>query len=890
MLDAASLEAIAQEARNSFLYEDAPECVAMLTTGIEKLRLEYKKPTEAKNLTKIYKDLGRAAHSIKGGAGMANISALNQLAHKLEDLFEALEQERVQDKPMAIELLSLGIEEVENLINAACNGLPEDGVNTQELIIALEEFLKTLETAPDTPNLLGDSTEFVTTAISVDLKACINQLNNLLTKPTPEKALSEGLIIFEEECSLLGQALNLSWLEEFGSLLKQARELNKTSGSELVKIAVEEASNLSSQFLANSENPQISEKLTNLLPSSVKPLETPPPEETKPKETQDFSTPNVSQNVRIPLERVNRMSETVGELLINYERLLVYEHQLRQASQNLRKNGKQLPPLQEQIQSFYDGLTITDQYSEEFDPLEFDRYSAVHTSLQQFQELMVRVMEIREDIDLMRREFKETLVEVRQYLDHLHQDVIQSRLVTFGSVAASYVQPVEKLNQQHRKLTKLVIEGENVLIDQAAIEQLRTPFTHLIRNAFDHGIETPKQRIEAGKPETGIIKLAATISSNQVIITITDDGRGINFKKVYDKALSLNLCPPTTTFEQLKKEEIIEFIFLPGFSTATTVSALSGRGMGLDIVRLQVERLRGTLTIDSTFGQGTSFIIRIPLSLNILPLLLFRCQQQNFAIPSANIRTIISLIEFPAENYHILWQNLLIPYRNLAALLPYHQSGIFDPSLPNPKIGLVLTTKGKNLVVGIDKILTEKELVVKPFDDTVPVPPYLAGCTVLGTGEVVPVLVPDFLDELLSFNQPKLARKEQPIINETPSILVIDDSIAVRRTLNRILTQSGFTVVQCRDGKEAWTVLNQGNHHFNLAICDLEMPELDGFSLLKMIRSQAIFQDLPVIILTSRDNDLHREKAKELGANGYFTKPFHPVSFLEAIQSFVISH
>ncbi|MBR8828287.1 MAG: response regulator [Gomphosphaeria aponina SAG 52.96 = DSM 107014] len=879
MLDPSVLEAIAQEARNSFLFEDAPEYLAILTKGINQLQIAYTKPSGEENLTKIYQNLGRAAHSIKGGAGMAGMSVLHQLAHKIEDLFEAVEQERVTDKTTAFQLLNLGIEAVENLIEAACNNLPEAETNTQELTSALEEFLQTIEVATNSSNLLGDSTEFIKTAISVDLEACIQRVEELLSQPTP--TLQSALIVFEEECSLLGQALNLPWLETAANLMQQIRTLNKIPLKELAQLGVAEVRHLTTQFLANFQPPQMSTRLTNLLPSPPKPILLPPEE--KPQENQTFSPQG--QNVRISLEKLNRMSDTVGELFINYERLLVYESQLQRASNNLKKNGKQLHPLQEQIQSFYDNLTITNQHSAEFDPLEFDRYTEVHTNLQKFQELMVQVMEIREDIDLVRQEFKETLVEVRHYLDLLHQDVIQSRLVTFGSVAGSFVQPLEKLNQQYHKSAQLVIEGENVLVDQAVIEQLRTPLTHLIRNAFDHGIEPPQQRKNAGKNPTGIIKLAAAISSNQVIITISDNGRGINLTKVYQKAISLGFCSEKTSFEPLKKAQILDFIFLPGFSTADNVSSLSGRGMGLDIVRLQVERLRGNLTVASTFGKGTKFTVRIPLSLNILPLLLCRCQQQTLAIPSSYIQTIISLMEFPPQKFTISWQHQVIPFRNLAQLLPYNQPGIFDHSLPSPKVGLVLKIPGKNLVVGIDNILTEKELVVKPFDDTVPFPSYLAGCTILGTGEVVPVLIPDFFDELLSAQPEEIKKKDS--ISNPPSILVIDDSIAVRKTLTRILTQSGFTVVQCRDGKEAWTVLNQGNQRFNLAICDLEMPELDGFSLLKMIRSHDFLQHLPVMILTSRDNDLHREKAKTLGANAYFTKPFHPVSFLEAIASFL---
>lgn len=194
----------------------------------------------------------------------------------------------------------------------------------------------------------------------------------------------------------------------------------------------------------------------------------------------------------------------------------------------------------------------------------------------------------------------------------------------------------------------------------------------------------------------------------------------------------------------------------------------------------------------------------------------------------------------------------------------------------------------KSLAIAVDEILGERELVLKSLDNTVAYPPYVAGCTVLGSGEVIPVLLPDAFDQLLaSPEQPQASSPapEQP--KRQPTILVIDDSVAVRRTLNKLLNQVGYQVQQCRDGKEAWNLLNRSKQTFDLAICDLEMPGYDGFTLLQMVRGQSRWDHLPFVMLTSRDNDLHRQKAQDLGANDYFTKPFHPVRFLKAIAQYV---
>jgi type IV pili sensor histidine kinase/response regulator len=914
MLDAASLDAITKEAKNCFLYEDAPEYLEMFNRGLERLREASVNPNNQDNLKSIYKELGRAAHSIKGGAGMAQMQTLNKLSHRMEDLFEALEQGRVKDKPIALEFLILGAEEVQNIIESVKNGLPEESPSAIELTTALEDFIVNYVVETDAVETVEDSDGFVKTALKADLEDCLIRLEELLQDSPPEKALKEGIRVLEEECTLLGQAFSCFWLEEVATVSRKLRELEKISLQELATLFVQEIRQLRSQFLSQ-VTPTISEALTQFLPQTPKVEEKPKESVSQAPKTEDSSESNLNLNFRIPMERMNKMGNTVGELLINYERLLLYEKQLGQACNGLKKRGNLLTPLREKIMAIYDELSIGERESyqnfgvitngnkqgerQEFDALEFDQYTDIHTTLQQFQELMVQVQEIREDIDLVNRDLRETLVEMRQSLDNLESDLTQSRIVPFSTIANQYIQPVEKLSQRYNKAAQLIIEGENVLIDQAILEQLRTPLTHLIRNAFDHGLESPQQRQSLGKPKTGLIKLAAAVKGNQIVITVSDDGRGINLGKVYDKALDKGLIDQNTNFNQLTKDQILEFLFIPGFSTASSITDLSGRGMGMDIVKLQIERLRGSIKIETIEGKESRFIIRIPITVNILPLLLFRCQKQIFAIPSAAVKKIISLKDYQIKDSTINYLNENITVTPLHSILPFNLPGIFDhfSNTNSPHIALIITINDglcpavgyRHQAIAVDQILDEREFVVKPFDQTVNLPYYISGCTVLGTGQVIPIFDPDYFSELmLDGKQNKSTVNGSEEKPETPNnnrtILVIDDSIAVRKTLNRILSQSGYQVTQCRDGKEAWELLNENNQHFNLALCDLEMPNLDGFSLLKMIRESNLWHNLPVVILTSRETELHRQKAEKLGANAYLTKPFQPVDLLAKVN------
>ncbi|ACB00575.1 MULTISPECIES: response regulator [Cyanophyceae] len=919
MLDAASLKAIALEARHCFLLEDAPDFVELFHQSMGLLQAELQQPA-GHDQAKLYQDLVRAAHSIKGGAGIAELSTLHNLAHQMEDLLEAIAAGRIKEEQTALDLISLAMEEVQHCLDLAArdDDHPGDSPGAAQMAIALQEFLGQAQTpAPEAIAPAGNApSKFVATALKVDLEACVQRLEKLLTHdPTPRSAARQ-LKTLEEECRLLGDALGVPWLKAIATLIQTALDSAAIDSVTLSQGAIAEIRRLTQAYLTNPDEAKISESFQALLsvpePPKLEIPETDPSPDPVPA-TPVNATPKPapkqtsSLQIRMPIQQLNRMGNAVGELFIGYEKLTRHQDQLLRASRNLKKRTQQLNPIRDEVTALYDKLAVATAGSgqnggsqkpslelatathTEFDTLHFDQYTQAHSQLQQFQELMVQVQEIQEDLELMRWEFQESLEGVRQQLEYLNQDLTQSRLMPFGNLARRFRQSLETLSKRYPQMAQLAIEGEQVLVDQAILEQLRTPLTHLIRNAFDHGIEPPQERRQAQKTETGTIRLSAQLRGNMVEILVQDDGRGIDLNRVQQKAIAKGLCAPN---HQPTEAEILEYLFAPGFSTRDTVSDLSGRGLGLDIVRLELAQLKGTITASSERHQGTQFTIRIPLSFNILPLLLCRCQQQAIAFPSVTVQAVLSLVNKDNLEYpeFLDWQGTPLKLHALDQLLPYPQSNLLLPpeQRPAPTIGLIVRQGKKSLAIAVDEILGERELVLKSLDNTVAYPPYVAGCTVLGSGEVIPVLLPDAFDQLLaSPEQPQASSPapEQP--KRQPTILVIDDSVAVRRTLNKLLNQVGYQVQQCRDGKEAWNLLNRSKQTFDLAICDLEMPGYDGFTLLQMVRGQSRWDHLPFVMLTSRDNDLHRQKAQDLGANDYFTKPFHPVRFLKAIAQYV---
>ena len=625
-------------------------------------------------------------------------------------------------------------------------------------------------------------------------------------------------------------------------------------------------------------------------------------------------------NLRMPVTRLDTINNILGELLIGHERLGSQHLQLKHANRTLSQRAQQLTPLNERISDIYDRLsspvaskssTVSsgvllgalsnplDKHSngperlnemQEFDALEMDRYTELHSTLQDFQELMVRVQETRSDIDVIQMDLGESLEGLRQDLDGLRSELTQSRLSPFRTLTDRFFTPLKSLSSQHNKLVSLEVKGGDALVDLAVLEQLQAPLTQLFRNAFAHGIESPEEREAAGKSPAATITLSATVQSNRALLSISDDGRGINCQKVLDKAIQQGLCTPENA-AQLTPKQTYSFLFTPGFSTAEKTTALAGRGVGLDIVQMQVERLRGTVQVESQMGQGTTFTLSIPLSSNILPLLICRCQQRLLAMPSIEVLEAIGLQEYREmglmDGDRILWKERTLEVKPLLQLLPYAEK----PAVEDCPVALVVSVGGTAMALGVDALESERELVLKPFDSTVPMPAYLSGCTVLGDGQVVPVLDTDRLTVLLEESpltnvEPLSPQTVSPTTDSgredrTPTILIVDDSIAVRRALNRLLTQSGYRAIEGRDGKEALDIFSSSDGLFDMVITDIEMPRLDGFGLLQAIRE--IDDSIPIAMLTSRENDRHRRKAFSLGATEYFSKPFNPRVMLQTL-------
>lgn len=998
-LDPSILAAITEEARQCFLDEDAPEYLAMLESGLK----ERDRPD--------FTTLLRAAHSLKGGAGLASLENLQHLAHKLEDILVDIQQGKISEVDLGWALVERSINEVAFMLSQArtTGDVPVDW----ELITALEEIAKDVSAADieadDGFSEDDADSDLVRTALTQDLEATWKSIEEL-SADAPASSVAEILADFADECQFLSETLELPWLGEASASINSAlenfsvtevlelareivgdlrsrrdaylniSEIDDTTGEdglvahtlnqdlEASLAAIEELSvdmplSLIQQFTANFSDEcsfwgetldlpwlvtavapletitveaepeaaiavvrDVLDEIRNLRdlylqdPSSIA-VESLPATEAltdSDEETVDLRSATAPETnikpskavaeLRIPVVKLETITNNVEELILIQSRLNRQQKLLSQANRRLRSLNRQFEPIREQIQNLYDRLAVSSTNSKmdsgepkqvetraaadfTFDSLELDRYTELHTSLQSFQELMLLVQETRTDIDLIERELADDLEYSQKNLDTLYHSINESRLVPFQLLAQRFIPQIESLNRRFEKSVDLEIIGENTFIDRLLLEQLQTPLTHLINNACDHGIESKAERLVNNKPATAGIMLKATQDSDRLVLTIQDDGRGINLEKVYQRAVERGICTGDRSIDQFSHEEIINWIFEPDFSTAAQVSNISGRGMGLDIVRSQIRQLKGDIRVRTKPGEGTTFTINLPLNLNWRSLLLVQLQNRIIAIP--NISVIEALLYEELEFVHtdteletIRWQKQTIPFYSLASLLPCPRQPL---RLNRSGVAIVTETAVGLSAILVDGLLREERLIVKPFDDTIPIPSYLAGCTVLASGEVIPVILPQGL-QATSAGETEVAKTaSKGNTANKPTILVAEDSVATRRMLEKVLTAVGYQVIMCRDGQEALDRIERDRTTIDLIISDIEMPRVNGFELLQKVRSNGIYKTTPVIMATSRTGDRHRQQAMKLGATDYLGKPIQPQELLTTIEAWLTS-
>jgi two-component system, chemotaxis family, sensor histidine kinase and response regulator PixL len=632
------------------------------------------------------------------------------------------------------------------------------------------------------------------------------------------------------------------------------------------------------------------------------------------------TTQVAEQTIRVATKQLEEIGDLFGELTIDRNGLNLHLQGLRQLVLNLQVKVKQLEQSNFKLREAYDsaagdrpqdpeetwvqsGTGLSSSYTSELDLLEFDRYDEHHILSQEVMDTIVQIEELTTDLDLQLNDTERTNRDLNRTAKQLQTGLTQVRMRPVSELFNRFPRAIRNLSIEHSKPIDLQLKGGTTLIERSILEALNDPLMHLVRNAFDHGIEPSATRRDNQKSDTGTIEISATYRGNQTVITIKDDGGGIDLDKIRAKVKKMGISEQEVA--KFKDSELIDLIFEPGFSTAAKVTDLSGRGVGMDVVRTNIRALRGDIFVDTKLGKGSTFTITVPFTLSVVRVLLVEVNGLWLAIPSNIVEEIILLnrdrIISTAGQKMLQWDGFTVRliqpanYLRLPDFNPQVATSVL-PTIDRPTV--LMIDQGQDVVaLEIDKFWGEQEVTIRQPQGNIQMPPGFTGCTILGDGRIVPMVdaieLIRWIDGDFSTANTNHTLK---LLTDSPSaptptpvapaqksrVLVVDDSINVRRFVALTLEKSGYLVEQAKDGQEAVEKLQAGLVA-QAVICDVEMPRMDGYGFLATVKGLAPFKNIPVLMLTSRSGEKHRKIAMNLGASGYFAKPFKEQELLATL-------
>jgi chemosensory pili system protein ChpA (sensor histidine kinase/response regulator) len=597
------------------------------------------------------------------------------------------------------------------------------------------------------------------------------------------------------------------------------------------------------------------------------------------------------EQVRVPAQLLNNLVNLAGEVSIYRSRLEQQNNVLRfnlgEFEQTVVRLRDQLRRLEiETDAQIMSRLEIEGRTIEDFDPLEMDQYTALQTVSRALLESLNDLTNVREYLDDLTRESDTLLLQQSRVNTELQQGLMQARMMPFSRLVPRMRRIVRQTAQEMGKRVELWVQGEHSEVDGAVVDRIVAPLEHLIRNAIAHGIEAPEARTAAGKDPVGKLTLTVDRDGSDIIFRVKDDGAGIDVERVRQKAVERGLLAPDA---EVSEHDILQFIFESGMSTAQQVTQVSGRGVGMDVVISETRQLGGTVEINSKQGFGASFYIRLPFTLAVNRALLVTVGDELFAIPLTSIEGIVRLRAaelqafYAGEREHYIHAGSDYQVRHLGALL-----GTSTPRFEadQERIPVLLVRSGdQGMALHVDGLIGSREIVVKSVGPQLSTVRGLFGATILVDGRVALILDTNALARMgaqLEATQARAAAVETAAAGpQRTTVMIVDDSITVRRVTARLLERHAYRVITAKDGVDALQVL-QGELP-DIMLLDIEMPRMDGFELAQHVRGDPRLQRLPIIMITSRTGDKHRQRGLEIGVDRFLGKPYQDVELLESI-------
>lgn len=772
----------------------------------------------------LVEQLQREIHTLKGGARMAGIGPMGDLSHSLETMIIAISEGRVQVSKKMFDLVQQAHDKLVTMLEQVRDNQPQ---TSEDALVAKLDALTAGQS-------IEDMEEPLPSVESIELE----------TKQVIEEAVAE-----EQE--------------------------------------VTEAISAEAQFIA-----PVEEEVVTIMP--------PMPEQSAvdaiPAEHQARGRMQHEQ-IRVRADLLDELVNFAGEVSIYRSRIEqqvgTFRYNLTEMEQTISRLGEQMRrfEIETEAQIMYRFEESGTEYDEAFDPLEMDRFSNMQQLSRALLESLSDLNSIQGLLDNQTRESETLLLQQSRVSTELQEGLMRTRMVPFSLHLPRLRRLVRQTSSEVKKDVNLVVSGEDGELDRSVLDRVLPALEHMLRNAVDHGMETPAQRKKSGKAEAGTIHIAISREGTEIVIRISDDGKGIDLGAIRDKAIERGLMKEGS---DLTDKEVLRFILESGFSTAQKVTQISGRGVGMDVVNSEIKQLGGSLQIDTVKEQGSRFTVRLPLTLSVNKALLVNVGEDIYAIPLSSVEGVARVSHEELEGFYST-QDPRFNYggNDYRFMHLGTQLGLNQPLLPGAggKLPVLLARAGDHrIALQVEALRGSREIVVKPVGPQISSVQSISGATILADGRVAMILdiaalvYMDVARPVLQTSTKEAVAAEAAHIaaNRPLTVMVVDDSITVRKVTTRLLERNNMHVITAKDGVDAVAVLQEQIP--DIFLLDIEMPRMDGYELATHIRNDAVLKTIPIIMITSRTGDKHRKRAMDIGVNHYMGKPFQEADLLKSIK------
>ncbi|WP_212510942.1 hybrid sensor histidine kinase/response regulator [Acinetobacter seifertii] len=614
-------------------------------------------------------------------------------------------------------------------------------------------------------------------------------------------------------------------------------------------------------------------------------------------------TERLDQNnemIRVSADLIEKMIDLSGENSINRSRIEMdlsqFGHTLVEMELAIQRLADQLRRMEGELETqIIAKHGIEHSRYTDFDPLEMDQYSSLNQLSKSLAESASDLVDFKNTLSHKIRDTESLLLQQSRIQAEIQEGLMRTRLVPFSRLLPRLQRIVRQTSTALNRPAELFVNNTEGELDRNILERLVTPLEHMLRNAIDHGLEDRTQRQQANKPEAGRIELNIQRQGTDVVVVFSDDGQGIDVEKVRQKALLAGLIKPE---QHLEHQDILQLIFHPGLSTADQITQISGRGVGLDVVQSDIKALGGHVSVDSVYGKGTTFTIRVPTTVAVSDALMVKVADQQFAIPLAQIDRIVRVSPASLEQYFespkelFEYENKRYPLRYLSEFVGNQPIPRLNGMMYSLPVLMIKANNGQTVALLVDQLIGSRaQIVVKPIGQQFASIGAIAGATILGDGQVCLILDGQNIARQIQ-STPRHKQLGEVVYRQRESderrlVMIVDDSVTVRKVTSRLLERQGYDVVTAKDGVDAIEQLE--NIKPDLMLLDIEMPRMDGFEVLNLVRHHDMHQYMPIIMITSRTGEKHRERAFSLGVSQYMGKPFQEEELLENIDALLVA-